>query len=925
MKSLLSRVPRRYIRKNEIGQSIVILALGFVGLLAFVGITVDVSLLFVQFSTLRRAVDSASIAAAGQMRQDRNIGEVGMAARQYIEFHNLDPRRVLVETCANAPDIDPDTPGLQPDPTLCTPDQRKLVRVTAEIDSPTVFLRLLGFETITLRASATSETAVLDVVLIMDVSESMLNTTTYEDWAQVNQAVAYVPPRAWSFGNFAGDPNTGTNDPNTIFGRELIANRYDRANFFDEFYDSYWQRDLLNVPQEQVNLRLSYDAVPQNGVNPNTTSNNTFRNPSYSVRSFVPNSIPAAQRANQFPPREECRVRFFPYAQSLPLTPYIRNLYAANGINFNATNWSNFVPNYNFYGCCNDPGNGSVDSNGNITPGNQTGPDWDFSDLVCQPFKSARDATRLFLERIDFVRGDRVAFVTFNRTAFLVDPDGDLGPPDPTFINETHMIETYGTAVDTLNRFIGVHAEPNFYAWNTERGGWSSYARGIDADGNSIPIRYDLLAADPVFGNPLNYNDYPVKDNCPYQNAAMYHPFSRYAIRGVAGFEGYPALYNIMTPDIVNDPEWRFAAQNNGLTPFNSYELWGSCRVSNIGAALREANNALTDPATSRREGTVWVMILLGDGAAGASDPARRLGAVARTPNPYALVSTYNENTVPITPQIYGTRGEYGAFGVCPYGRPSQLAELTDTLGEDPIVFPYCSDELPETRHFCYPQVRAVDGGDSSVGDPNFGEGFGPGARDRNYDYNQSAEWNADRGNMYDLDVGDYPNVLNCDLYYDVDDYARDWADFVGRIQSDGNTLGDGSNLPIIFTIGFGLNFNVGRVGDTPGTCEDNIPDCLGEELLRYIADVGDNFRIDIDYQQDWLDNGLLDNSLLPEDYGPPGVCEPPGGGYDPDSGEIIFLTPTQSCGNYFNAPDAAELQIIFDEIASRMFTRLAG
>ena len=36
-----------------------------------------------------------------------------------------------------------------------------------------------------------------------------------------------------------------------------------------------------------------------------------------------------------------------------------------------------------------------------------------------------RDATEKFLDHVDFVRGDRVAFVTFDRTAYLIDPDGE--------------------------------------------------------------------------------------------------------------------------------------------------------------------------------------------------------------------------------------------------------------------------------------------------------------------------------------------------------------------------------------------------------------------------------------------------------------------------------------------------------------------
>ena len=55
----LSRFVRRTLRRGETGQTIVILAFGFIVLLAFIGIVTDVSLLFVRYTTLRRAVDAA--------------------------------------------------------------------------------------------------------------------------------------------------------------------------------------------------------------------------------------------------------------------------------------------------------------------------------------------------------------------------------------------------------------------------------------------------------------------------------------------------------------------------------------------------------------------------------------------------------------------------------------------------------------------------------------------------------------------------------------------------------------------------------------------------------------------------------------------------------------------------------------------------
>ncbi|NOG50416.1 MAG: hypothetical protein HND48_14065 [Chloroflexi bacterium] len=52
------------------------MALGFIGLVGFVGIVTDVSLLLARYNTLARAVDSAAISAAGQMRSDRSFAEV---------------------------------------------------------------------------------------------------------------------------------------------------------------------------------------------------------------------------------------------------------------------------------------------------------------------------------------------------------------------------------------------------------------------------------------------------------------------------------------------------------------------------------------------------------------------------------------------------------------------------------------------------------------------------------------------------------------------------------------------------------------------------------------------------------------------------------------------------------------------------------
>ncbi len=206
-------VHRIKFKKEKAGQSIVLLAIGFIALIAFVGLVTDLSLLFVRYSALRRAVDSSAIAAAGQIREGRDYGDVAIAARQYIELHGLEPNRVFVETCetdiaawragTGAWEGDPHPVASytvehdMPETELCQWDNpRKLVRVTAQIQSPTTFLRLVGWSDITLEATSVSETAVLDVALVLDGSATMsqdTNLSTYvnahagrQDWIRTD-------------------------------------------------------------------------------------------------------------------------------------------------------------------------------------------------------------------------------------------------------------------------------------------------------------------------------------------------------------------------------------------------------------------------------------------------------------------------------------------------------------------------------------------------------------------------------------------------------------------------------------------------------------------------------------------------------------------------------------------------------------------
>jgi Flp pilus assembly protein TadG len=164
--------------ERQRGQAIIIIAMGFIILLGFTGLVVDVARVFVARGSLRRAVDSAGLAAAAQFRQNASPSDIEQSAEQFIYAHGIvaDTQTfydmavvtstIRVETC--------DTAAVPNDPVLCTtPLRRKLVRVKAEADVSMTFLQMLGVRTTRISAESLSEAAAVDVVLVIDNSLAM--------------------------------------------------------------------------------------------------------------------------------------------------------------------------------------------------------------------------------------------------------------------------------------------------------------------------------------------------------------------------------------------------------------------------------------------------------------------------------------------------------------------------------------------------------------------------------------------------------------------------------------------------------------------------------------------------------------------------------------------------------------------------------
>jgi hypothetical protein len=513
------------------------------------------------------------------------------------------------------------------------------------------------------------------------------------------------------------------------------------------------------------------------------------------------------------------------------------------------------------------------------------------------------------LSRLDFIRGDRVAFVTFDHTAYIIDPDGTAGPQQGMIETEHDLQVDANPAIDAsigerhgatevLRSLVGVRAEPSYYGMGTN-GQWAG-----------------LLDWDPTAGSggafvPEDWSHYwntaigsiylqPSTSSCFYDRAILGYPQAPASIiNRPGGPTGQPRL--LLEANSV--PGWYTGPNAHDLA---SAEYRGGCGSGNIGSALGQSQNAFIQGG--RTEGAVWIMVLLSDGAAGVTDPVvRNFIDKSVDPMTYNSIQPNPFNQVPV--QWNPTAGDYGAEGVCPYG--SDMANLGELLNTNDYQFPYCSDKAPETRHFC-----------SALPMPP---------------------------TEHELD-----NPACNEAFYDTDDYARDWADWVAMADlpvDPRSSIERATNeqLPTIFTIGIGLDyartnpFNGapdGCASDTDWACRTSrawtYEEYLGTQLLRYIGDLGDNFRLDDDYWQCYMEDRIpnvvdLDptsgtrncgDKTIPE-WGLRGPCEEQDV-FPSQRGDWLPLAPTESCGNYFAAATANDLERVFSVIASRMFTRLS-
>lgn len=176
---------------GERAQSIIIIAVAFVALLAIVGLVTDVGSIYVSWTRLKRGVDAASVAAANNMKSAKEnittaerIANMTRAATEMLALNGIQDVDVMqILTCEDVFDADRNPIAGSPEDllTMCpTPTgYRKLAWIQARERVNVYFLSLVGIRSYPLTLSSIGEAAMLDLVLVFDTSESMGVDTHY--------------------------------------------------------------------------------------------------------------------------------------------------------------------------------------------------------------------------------------------------------------------------------------------------------------------------------------------------------------------------------------------------------------------------------------------------------------------------------------------------------------------------------------------------------------------------------------------------------------------------------------------------------------------------------------------------------------------------------------------------------------------------
>ncbi len=168
---------------RERGQALVITAVAFMAMLAFAGLVTDAGTLYLNFTRLKRGLDSAAVAAANQIRDSslpaaQRKALIRESAREMLMLNNVSDIYSLETYICEDTGIPAAFASICP---ASGEDKRKLAWIQATQNSPVYFLSLFGINSIPITTHSIGEAASIDVVLVIDTSESMASATSGYD------------------------------------------------------------------------------------------------------------------------------------------------------------------------------------------------------------------------------------------------------------------------------------------------------------------------------------------------------------------------------------------------------------------------------------------------------------------------------------------------------------------------------------------------------------------------------------------------------------------------------------------------------------------------------------------------------------------------------------------------------------------------
>ncbi len=231
----------------ERGQAIALYALGMVAMIAVIGLATDGAMIYKTKQDLQRSVDSAALAGAYKLPKKPVAIQ---ATSEFMRLHGYNST-----PCGNPLDGLSPCDKTQPYLDISFPNEavQKIVHVEASTDASYFFLRILGFNTMTVRAVGEGEAVPMDVYLVLDLSESMTYDTynrgrpspwpsgfptcswvnqsdcvaRYCNWAKGDpNAVPPVPPKD---STRICDPLDKSVKPAAKFFLDQLDSRYDRV------------------------------------------------------------------------------------------------------------------------------------------------------------------------------------------------------------------------------------------------------------------------------------------------------------------------------------------------------------------------------------------------------------------------------------------------------------------------------------------------------------------------------------------------------------------------------------------------------------------------------------------------------------------------------------------------------------------------